>query len=116
MLIAGYGMNSYGNLSDMALKNVIALADGEDPGGGEGEEPDPGEDGDDGGGGTICLVKQTTSQFYMVCPGMGYSIWVTQYSFECNGNNGSCSGIVGTEGTMCSGLSYPPLLELSRDC
>lgn len=36
-------MNSYGDLSDMALKNVIALADGEDP-----EEPDPGED--DGGG------------------------------------------------------------------
>jgi len=47
LLIAGYGvnrsMNSYGDLSDMALKNVIALADGEDP-----EEPDPGED--DGGG------------------------------------------------------------------
>lgn len=38
------GMNSYGDLSDMALKNVLALADGEDP-----EEPDPGED-DNGGG------------------------------------------------------------------
>lgn len=53
LLIAGFGMkrsmNSYGDLSDMALKNVIALADGEDPGDGEdGEEPDPGED-DDGG-------------------------------------------------------------------
>ena len=47
LLIAGYGvnrsMNSYGDLSDMALKNVLALADGEDP-----EDPDPGED--DGGG------------------------------------------------------------------
>jgi len=38
-------MSSYGDLSDMALKNVLALAD---PGDGEdGEEPDPGED-DDG--------------------------------------------------------------------
>lgn len=46
LLIAGYGMhrsmNSYGDLSDMALKNVLALADGEDP-----EDPNPGED--DGG-------------------------------------------------------------------
>ena len=39
-------MNSYGDLSDMALKNVLALADGEDP-----EDPDPGED--DGGTGTL---------------------------------------------------------------
>ncbi len=42
LLIAGFGMNrsmnSYGDLSDMALKNVLALADGEDP-----EDPDPGE-------------------------------------------------------------------------
>ena len=49
LLIAGFGMkrsmNSYGDLSDMALKNVIALADGEDPGDGEdGEDPNPGED------------------------------------------------------------------------
>ncbi|WP_298651082.1 NVEALA domain-containing protein [uncultured Proteiniphilum sp.] len=48
LLIAGFGMNrsmnSYGDLSDMALKNVLALADGEDP-----EDPDPGEEDDDGG-------------------------------------------------------------------
>jgi hypothetical protein len=41
LLIAGYGMNrsmkSYAGLSELALKNVVALADM--------EEPDPGEDG-----------------------------------------------------------------------
>ena len=36
-------MNSYGDLSDMALKNGLALADGEDP-----EDPDPGKDGEGG--------------------------------------------------------------------
>lgn len=37
LLIAGFGMNrsmnSYGKIGDIALKNVIALADGENPGG-----------------------------------------------------------------------------------
>ncbi len=46
LLIAGLGMNrsmaSYGDLSDVALQNVLALADGENP-----ENPDPGEDDDD---------------------------------------------------------------------
>ncbi len=37
LLIAGSGMNSYGDLSDMALQNMLALADTKDPG--DGEEP-----------------------------------------------------------------------------
>ena len=40
LLIAGYGvnrsMNSHAELNDLALKNVIALADGENPDTGEG--------------------------------------------------------------------------------
>ena len=113
LLIAGLGMKrsmaNYGDLSDVALQNVLALADGEDP-----EDPDPGED--DGDEGTSCLTNQTSSQFYIVCPGMGYSEWVTQHSFECKGKNGSCSGVVGIEGRMCSGLPYPPVLESSQSC
>ncbi len=70
-------MNSYGDLSDMALKNVLALADGEDP-----EDPDPGED--DGGGNvtTWQIGKKTiTTEIYTATsPGWSWStegnIWL----------------------------------------
>ena len=59
LLIAGYGMhrsmNSYGDLSDMALKNVLALADGEDP--------DPGEDGNGGTSVGYCYVMQSFQEY-----------------------------------------------------
>lgn len=59
LLIAGFGMNrsmnSYGDLSDMALKNVLALADGEDP--------DPGEDGNGGTSVGYCYVMQSFQEY-----------------------------------------------------
>ncbi len=50
-------MNSYGDLSDMALKNVLALADGEDP-----EDPDPGEDGGELPPVTVTCSSSCTSE------------------------------------------------------
>ncbi len=98
LLIAGFGMNrsmnSYGDLSDMALKNVTALADGEDP-----EDPDPGEDdGDDEGGRPFwCSTATTeTESFYdyVYCAEMDMwrTVAITRYLLrECdNGRFSFC--------------------------
>ncbi len=92
LLIAGLGMNrsinSYGDLTDMALQNVLALADGEDP-----EDPDPGEDGD--GEGIKCLTDQKSKNIEIMCNGS--LIIGTAYEFSCVGSGDYCLGASGLE-------------------
>lgn len=104
LVATGYGVNesmkSNTDLSDLVLANIEALAENED-----------GE-----GGNTDCKTIQSSSGRLEICYGMGKSEWVTDYSFECTGKNGSCSGKTGTVGRMCSGYVYPPLIVGSKKC
>ena len=98
---AGYGvqksMKSEAGLSDLALANVEALARNED-------------------GENDCKPIPSVSGESIVCPGMGYTIWVNRYDFECFGSGGTCNGVAGFVGSDCSGRSYPPLIEQSKKC
>lgn len=86
LLIAGYGvnksMNSHVDLNDLALRNVLALADV--------ENPDPGE-----GGSKTCLTDQKRTQRRIPC----YASMVTAecYEFSCTGSGDYCIGATGFE-------------------
>lgn len=89
LLIAGLGMNrgiaSYGDLSDVALQNVLALADGEDWG-----DPDPGESGDEV---KLCGTRTTSEEITITCNGR--FITATNFSFECTSSGDHCKGVSG---------------------
>ena len=89
-------MKSENNLSDLALANVEALAQNED------------------GGNGPCYTFQSSSIDRIVCYG-GYT-YMTTYSFDCNGSNGSCSGTIGSTGKDCNGNSYDSRETITRKC
>ena len=103
LLIAGLGMNrsmaSYGDLSDVALQNVLALADGED--GGEGwDGPAPGEWGENA---KKCGSLPLLTPFSFFCdgrPAFGINV-----SFECVSSGDYCEGTVGYE-FSCGGENF----------
>ena len=103
---AGWGvnrsMNSYADLNDLALRNVLALA--------QIENPDPGE----GGGNEMCLTMQDSTSERILCYG-GY-IYITSYDFDCWGGNGSCSGERGSMGVDCHGNSFDSRETINRNC
>lgn len=77
LLIAGYGvnrsMNSYADLSDLALRNVLALA--------QIENPDPGED-----GGNVVKAKRKVNYTSLEI------IHIGEIPFECLTFGVSCDG------------------------
>jgi hypothetical protein len=101
LIAAGYGvsksMNGNADLSLLALSNVEALAQSED---GDGTGP--------------CYTLQSSSINRVVCYG-GYT-YITTYSFDCVGGNGSCSGTIGSTGTDCQGNSFDSRETISRNC
>jgi hypothetical protein len=103
LITAGYGVsksmndNANADLSLLALSNVEALA-----------QDETGED--------DCISRQSIVGQSIVCPGMGYTIWVTVYDFECFGSGGTCNGMAGFVGSTCSGYPYPPLTEQTKRC
>lgn len=90
-------MKSNTGLSDLALANVEALANNEN-----------------GDGGGSCYTFQSSSYDRIVCYG-GY-VYVTTYFFDCNGNNGGCSGIVGSTGKDCQGNPFDSKKTINRNC
>ena len=100
LITAGYGVsksvNGNGDLSFLVLSNVEALAEGE------------------GGGNGACYTLQSSSIDQMVYYG-GYA-YITTYSFDCVGGNGSCSGTIGSTGTDCQENSFDSRETISRNC
>jgi len=100
LITAGYGvsksMNGNADLSMLALSNVEALAEGERRGNG------------------ACYTLQSSSIDRVVCY-RGYA-YITTYSFDCVGGNGSCSGTIGSMGTDCQGNSFDSRETISRNC
>ena len=98
---AGFGVHKSlkndAGLSDLALANVEALAQNEDE-----------------GGNGPCYTFQSLSYDRIVCYG-GYT-WVWTYEFNCNGSDGSCSGIIGSTGTDCNGRPFDYRTTITRNC
>lgn len=96
LVIAGFGMNksmkSYGKLGDTALKNVIALAGGENP-----ETPSPGENDGNLWKGymneeEICRVSETKRcDFVIWIPGIGYCELGFDYKINYEGTRNPCT-------------------------
>lgn len=94
IVIAGYGvnksMNSYANLNELALKNVIALANI--------ENPDPREEGGENSfwkgyqnNFQSCLIKETRRcDFEIWIPGYGYCKLGFDYPLKFDGTQNEC--------------------------
>ena len=104
LVIAGYGvnrsMNSKANLSDLALQNVLALADV--------ENPDPGEG---GGGNETCLTDQKERTGVLSCHQSTVEAQI--YDFSCVGNGSYCVGARGYTMT-CRGV-YMNYIDMVRE-
>lgn len=103
--LALLGITSYGvsstvqsdiGLSDLALRNVEALSQNED------------------GGNGSCYTFQSSSTERIVCH--GEYIYITTYSFSCDGDSGHCSGTIGSTGKDCNGNSYDSRETITRRC
>ena len=96
---AGYGvnrsMNSKVNLSDLALQNVLALAEVENP----------------GGGNETCFTYQKERIGVMSCKGS--TVEAVIYDFSCGGNGSYCIGARGHT-TTCRGV-FMNCIEMVRE-